>query len=99
MTLRPIGICLVVASTLLSGGALAEGAGQDATTITANYGVYWAGLRFGNVRLDITVSGSRYKMKGSGRFQLWAASSISGAAVRRAPASSPSQVLSHRSTR
>jgi hypothetical protein len=70
MNLRPIGICLVVAATLFSGRALAEGAGQDATTITANYGVYWAGLRFGDVRLNITVSGSRYKMKGSGRFSV-----------------------------
>ena len=56
MTLRPVGICLVVGSTLISGGALAEGGGQDATTITANYGVYWAGLHFGNVRLDIAVA-------------------------------------------
>ena len=70
MTLRPVGICLVVANTLISGGALAEGAGQEATTITANYGVYWAGLRFGDVRLDIIVSGSRYKMRGSGRFSV-----------------------------
>ena len=51
---REIAICLVVASTRLSGGALAEGAGQDATTITANYGVYWAGLHFGEVRLVMT---------------------------------------------
>ena len=67
---REIAICLVVASTLLSGGALAEGAGQDATTITANYGVYWAGLHFGEVRLVMTVRGSRYEMKGSGRFSV-----------------------------
>ena len=52
MTLRPIAICLVVASTLSSGGALAEDAAQGVTKITANYGVYWAGLQFGDVRLD-----------------------------------------------
>jgi hypothetical protein len=70
MTLRPIAICLVVASTLSSGGALAEDAAQGVTKITANYGVYWAGLHFGDVRLDIIVRGARYKMKGSGRFSI-----------------------------
>ena len=70
MTLRPIAICLVVASTLSSGGALAEDAAQGVTKITANYGVYWAGLQFGDVRLDIIVRGARYKMKGSGRFSI-----------------------------
>jgi hypothetical protein len=70
MTFKPLAICLVVASTLLSGGALAEDAGQGATKITANYGVYWAGLHFGDVRLVITVRGSRYRMKGSGRFSV-----------------------------
>jgi hypothetical protein len=70
MILRPIGTCLVVASFLVCGGALAEDADQGATTISANYGVYWAGLRFGDVRLVITVRGSRYKMKGNGRFSV-----------------------------
>jgi hypothetical protein len=70
MTIKPLAICLVVASTLLSGGAVAEDAGPGATKITANYGVYWAGLHFGDVRLVITGRGSRYKMKGSGRFSV-----------------------------
>ena len=70
MTFKPLAIGLVVASTLSSGGALAEDAGKGATKITANYGVYWAGLRFGDVRLVITVRGSRYKMKGNGRFSV-----------------------------
>jgi Protein of unknown function (DUF3108) len=70
MTFKPLAIGLVVASTLSSSGALAEDAGKGATKITANYGVYWAGLRFGDVRLVITVRGSRYKMKGNGRFSV-----------------------------
>ena len=70
MTFKPLAIGLVVASTLLRGGALAEDANQGATKIIANYGVYWAGLRFGDVRLVITVRGSRYKMKGNGRFSV-----------------------------
>ena len=64
MTLKPFAIGLIVASALLRGGALAEDAGRGATQITANYGVYWAGLHFGDVRLDITVRSSDYEMKG-----------------------------------
>jgi hypothetical protein len=41
-----------------------------ATRITANYGVYWAGLHFGDVRLVITVRDSDYQMKGDGRFSV-----------------------------
>ena len=49
---------------------MAEDAGRGATQITANYGVYWAGLHFGDVRLDITVRSSDYEMKGDGRFSV-----------------------------
>ena len=70
MTLKPLAICLVVASALLRGGAFAEDAGQATTKITANYGVYWAGLRFGDVHVVITVRGSRYKIKGNGQFSV-----------------------------
>ena len=70
MTLKLFAIGLIVASTLLRGGALAEDAGRGATQITANYGVYWAGLHFGDVRLDITVRSSDYEMKGDGRFSV-----------------------------
>ena len=65
MTLKPFAIGLIVASTLLRGGALAEDARRGATQITANYGVYWAGLHFGDIRLDITVRSSDYEMKGT----------------------------------
>ena len=40
---------------------------RAATRITANYGVYWAGLHFGDIRLDITLRGSDYEMKGDGQ--------------------------------
>jgi hypothetical protein len=69
MTLRPFAIHLVVAC-LVNGGASAEDASRAATQITANYGVYWAGLHFGDVRLVITVRDSDYQMKGDGRFWL-----------------------------
>jgi hypothetical protein len=46
--------------------------------ITANYGVYWAGLHFGDVRLVITVRGSRYKMKGNGRFSVMGSLTATG---------------------
>jgi hypothetical protein len=67
MTLKPFAIGLIVASALLRGGALAEDAGRVATQITATYGVYWAGLHFGDVRLDITVRDFDYRMKGDGQ--------------------------------
>ena len=70
MTLKRFAIGLIVASALLRGGALAEDADRGATQITANYGVYWAGLHFGDVRLDITVRSSDYEMKGDGRFSV-----------------------------
>jgi hypothetical protein len=70
MTLKPFAIGLIVASALLSDGAWAEDAGRAATRITANYGVYWAGLHFGDVRLVITVRDSDYQMKGDGRFSV-----------------------------
>jgi uncharacterized protein DUF3108 len=69
MTLRSFAIQLIVAC-LLSGEALAEDVGQGATQITATYGVYWAGLHFGDVRLIITVQNSDYQMKGDGRFSV-----------------------------
>ena len=67
MTLKTFAIGLIVASGLLRGGALAEDAGRAATRITANYGVYWAGLHFGDIRVDITVRSSDYEMKGDGK--------------------------------
>lgn len=70
MTLKRFTIGLIVASLLLRGGAFAEDAGRGATQITANYGVYWAGLHFGDVRLDITLRSSDYEMKGDGRFSV-----------------------------
>jgi Protein of unknown function (DUF3108) len=70
MTLRLVALLLVVASSALSRGALAEDAGRGTTQITANYGVYFAGLHFGDVRLVIKVGHSDYQMKGDGRFSL-----------------------------
>ena len=69
-TLEAFAIGLIVASALLSREALAEDAGRGTTQITANYGVYWAGLHFGDVHLDITVRSSDYEMKGEGRFSV-----------------------------
>ena len=68
MTLKPFAIGLIVAGALSAGGALAEDAGRAATRVTANYGVYWAGLHFGDIRVDIAVRGSDYEMKGDGEF-------------------------------
>jgi hypothetical protein len=70
MTLRPLALLLVIASSTLSGGAVAQGTGRGATQITANYGIYWAGFHFGDVRVVITVRNSDYQMKGDGRFSL-----------------------------
>jgi Protein of unknown function (DUF3108) len=67
--LRLFAIHLAVAC-LMSGGALAENAGSAATRVTANYGVYWAGLHFGDARLVITMRNSEYEMKGDGRFSV-----------------------------
>ena len=67
MNLKPFAVGLIVASALLRDGALAEDAHRAATRITANYGVYWAGLHFGDIRLDITLRGSDYEMKGDGQ--------------------------------
>jgi hypothetical protein len=61
---------LVVAGSLFSGGAVAEHASRGGAQITANYGVYWAGLHLGDVRLAMTVDGSDYQMKGDGRFSI-----------------------------
>jgi Protein of unknown function (DUF3108) len=54
---------------LWAGGASAEDAGRLAQ-VTANYGVYWAGLHFGDVHLVITFHNSDYEMKGNGRFSV-----------------------------
>jgi len=67
MTLKPFDIGLIAASALLRGGALAEDGRRDATRIRANYGVYWAGRHFGDIRLDIIVRSSDYEMKGDGQ--------------------------------
>jgi hypothetical protein len=48
MNLRTLAYLLVMAGSTLSGGALAEDAGRGTTQITANYGVYFAGLHFGS---------------------------------------------------
>jgi hypothetical protein len=68
-TLSPFAIHLVVVC-LVSGGALAEDVSRAATQITANYGVYWAGLHFGDVRLVITLRNSDYQMNGDGQFSV-----------------------------
>jgi hypothetical protein len=70
MNLRTLGFLLVVAGSALSGRAFAEDAGRGATQITANYGVYFVGLHFGDVRLVMTVGHSDYEMNGDGRFSL-----------------------------
>jgi Protein of unknown function (DUF3108) len=70
MNLRTLAFLLVMAGSALSGGALAEDAGRGTTQITANYGVYFVGLHFGDVRLVITVRNFGYEMKGDGRFSL-----------------------------
>jgi hypothetical protein len=61
---------LAVTGSLLSGSALAEDEGQQGVQIRASYGVYWAGLRLGDVRLAMTVDSSHYQMKGDGRFSI-----------------------------
>ena len=65
-TLRLFAIHQVVAC-LASGGAAAEDAGRIATKITVNYGVYWSGLHFGDVRVVINVRDFDYEMKGDGQ--------------------------------
>jgi Protein of unknown function (DUF3108) len=66
--LRLFAVHLAVAC-LVTGAASAEDAGRVAQ-VTANYGVYWAGLHFGDVRLVIKVRNSDYEMKGDGRFSV-----------------------------
>jgi len=70
MPLRLLALLLVMAGSAVSGGALAEDAGRGTTQITANYGVYFVGLHFGDVRLIISVRNFGYEMKGDGRFSL-----------------------------
>ena len=67
--LRSFAVHLAVAC-LLAGGASAEDAGR-VVKVTANYGVYWAGLHFGDVRLILTFQNSDYEMKGNGRFSVF----------------------------
>ena len=67
--LRLFGVCLAV-ECLVASGAFAENGGRATTQVTANYGVYWAGLHFGDVRLIITVRNADYEMKGDGRFSV-----------------------------
>jgi hypothetical protein len=93
MTLRPLALHVVITCSLLTGRASAEIASRGTTNITANYGVYWAGLRFGDVRLVIKVRDSQYKMTAKGRS--WAASSMNGAVTPRARASSENQAHTH----
>lgn len=50
--------------------ASAEDSAAGQTDIAANYGVYWAGMHLGDVRLTVNVRGSDYQMKGDGRFAL-----------------------------
>jgi hypothetical protein len=70
MTLRPLALHMVITCSLLTGGASAEIASRGTTNITANYSVYWAGLRFGDVCLVIKVRDSQYKMTAKGRFSV-----------------------------
>jgi Protein of unknown function (DUF3108) len=70
MPLRLVALLLVMVGSALNGGALAEDAGRGTTQITANYGVYFVGLHFGDVHLVITVRNFGYEMKGDGRFSL-----------------------------
>jgi Protein of unknown function (DUF3108) len=67
--LRLFGVCLAV-QCLVASGAFAENGGRATTQVTANYGVYWAGLHFGDVRLIIKVRNADYEMKGDGRFSV-----------------------------
>jgi Protein of unknown function (DUF3108) len=67
--LRSFGVHLAVAC-LVTGRALAQDTGRAPTLVTANYGVYWAGLHLSDVRLAITVRNSDYEMKGDGRFSV-----------------------------
>lgn len=67
MTLTLFAVGLIVAGALFGGEALAEDAGRGATQITANYGVYWAGIHFGDVRVNITVRDFDYQLKGDGQ--------------------------------
>jgi hypothetical protein len=69
MALKRLAI-LIIAGSLLGGEAFAEDAGLAATRIIVNYGVYWAGFHFGDVRLIMTVRGSDYQMKGDGQFSV-----------------------------
>ena len=68
MPLRLVAFLLVMAGSALSGRALAEDVGRGTIQITANYGVYFVGLHFGDVRLVVTVRHFGYEMKGDGRF-------------------------------
>jgi Protein of unknown function (DUF3108) len=72
MPLRLVAFLLVMAGSALSDRALAEDVGRGTIQITANYGVYFVGLHFGDVRLVITVRNFGYEMKGDGRFSLLA---------------------------
>jgi hypothetical protein len=55
---------------LMTGGALAQDADRAPTHITANYGVYWVGLHFGDVRLRITLRNAAYEVEGDGHFSV-----------------------------
>jgi Protein of unknown function (DUF3108) len=70
MSLRLLASLLLIATGALSKGAVAEDANRSTTQITANYGVYWAGLHFGDVRLLISLHNAEYQMKGDGRFSV-----------------------------
>ena len=60
----------VAVACLVGGDAFAEDADLATTTITAHYGVYWAGLHFGDVRLLMTARNAEYEMKGDGKFSV-----------------------------
>jgi hypothetical protein len=55
---------------LLNGGALGEDTSTDTAQVAANYGIYWAGLHFGDVHLRIKVQSDHYQMKADGRFSV-----------------------------
>jgi Protein of unknown function (DUF3108) len=67
--LRLFAVHLAV-TCLVSGNAVAGDAGRATIRVTANYGVYWAGLHFGDVRLVMTVRNADYEMKGDGKFSV-----------------------------
>jgi len=68
-SLRLLAVQIAVAC-LVGGVSFAEDTDRATTRITANYGVYWTGLHFGDVRLLMTVRNADYELKGDGKFSV-----------------------------